>query len=1702
MDDRVSWWTLVNSIVLSENEEQIQEFLLGFQSAGKTPQHLYDDLISIHARAIYRLGAEESSSEEPEKLLKGVERLLFRWLDGFPECFENNPLVLRHMQRFSQSPHVSASLRDKISSVREIQASKNRKIDRHQSLRMDPRLVLGGVDLGTVVLSNLARDLTAYEHHLLRSIEHTEIFSPTRRSASFTVGTNTYAKWFQGVRSWISTYILSAENVEAAAKAFVRSVQLASGLFELRNYNGALEVVTALCSFPVGRLLRCKSLVPTRELDLLDDLHSRLSPEDDFAAIKELHRTSPVPYVPYLGLILSELRFLDETASPLANRRSRARNSDEELLNPRKITCAGQQSLHLFRSLRKSFSFHTTLGQGTSEPTELWSDEKLLNASERLEPSKKNWKPGSLTSTRELEEARQRGSSFNNVPLTGREPFELGARGLSATDRDRLLQDSVVSSWSKNDIIMDHRTPLRENVFYVVSGAVRIIRVFSGHKYSTTVNMGGFFGVLPAVLGRKDPSIALASGAVQTAAIPIQSLMKVLSEDARLAQRFFMAMALTVSRQLKDMNAQHVLDLHAGTALSGKVTNFDVDAFLRANHIDSIATKDDEHPDSHRDVNLQEVCDVPVTDRIVGSWPCQIERDSLDLNGRLFITTNYLCIYSRFFNFESNSKLRLRDIQKVEMPETGHMKVISCTGQTLVASFKRHHCSEVVEGLSKQLASLGYEVATSNASLFVLLSAPDAEEKAVRRATSDSRMHQRMTAKTKSAQSLRTLNNSDLITQDDSVIADQPSPGASDSHGNWSIARPTSGETSGSALTGFPDFEMTASHWDILLRGAKTLKFEKQDVITVEGAKDQRIYQVISGKCIISKQANPLDAPTASEMMVHYTGSVEIATLYPGDIFGESQFLDPRAAASATVTAATSATILVLEGYFLNTLFRQAAHQALASHFFRFLLSLVAERLLRSGRSSQFHIPTPKSFHDSSSSSDEETLFPSSHRSDLDDPMSGDLDDLAGSGALTDECASSPAVGEESAVRRFSNADKEQSVVDQNMDATDSSGGDLSSRAVSFDATDDSSDVVGKPVGLFDLIGTEEWADDRSIPASPKKTPLPSPTSPTSGSKRSSARKSSSKLPSIRRSRKPARDSNTDLDRSNGGRVPPVAFTVPENPDAANYPSWESQRRLSIGSNTQTSFAPVTLEALMRDLIPTSEAGADYKVAEIVILTHRYFMSSEDLFSQLAQHFRQVSKDFKSKPLKKKKKAVTQNSETEVTLVRFMNILRKWLVDRYRCDFFRNEKLTQMFKAFCEEVKALNSTAITAMAGTLLQQMEKLRRQAENYQHELDRGQACGFLDAASAQDLVKLKDLSVVEIAEALTLIEFEVFKNITPDEFLQKNFTKSETSPLLHTCIRRFNQVSLWVTTCILSEEDPKERASLMTKFIDVAEHMREINNFSGIVQITSGLNNSPISRLKNSWKLVSDRKWETLRSLNTLMSPDQNQAQYRRVFGESSLPAIPFQAVLLRDLTFIEDGNRTFVDEEDTLINLRKLELLSKVVQSVLKMQHITYTYRVEPVVHLWFQDPQPCITDPMEHYRISQKLEPRESHAPQRKGSNPGVRRKKSVSSIRQKTLRKLTVEDASDQELQSSVSPLSRRSRKGKSSFQNKGKMLDDLVEENEELHKKVQSLEQQNLLLAKELAQLKAASGAGSTLLQEIALLKDRVAKIEQPSTP
>jgi RasGEF domain len=85
-----------------------------------------------------------------------------------------------------------------------------------------------------------------------------------------------------------------------------------------------------------------------------------------------------------------------------------------------------------------------------------------------------------------------------------------------------------------------------------------------------------------------------------------------------------------------------------------------------------------------------------------------------------------------------------------------------------------------------------------------------------------------------------------------------------------------------------------------------------------------------------------------------------------------------------------------------------------------------------------------------------------------------------------------------------------------------------------------------------------------------------------------------------------------------------------------------------------------------------------------------------------------------------------------------------------------------------------------------------------------------------------------------------------------------------------------------------------------------MAELNNFSGILQMVSALNLAAIARLKQSWKHVPLKLVGTLETLRDLMSPHSNYDLYRTALTTAAFPVLPYQGVLTKDLTFIEDAH----------------------------------------------------------------------------------------------------------------------------------------------------------------------------------------------------
>jgi hypothetical protein len=121
--------------------------------------------------------------------------------------------------------------------------------------------------------------------------------------------------------------------------------------------------------------------------------------------------------------------------------------------------------------------------------------------------------------------------------------------------------------------------------------------------------------------------------------------------------------------------------------------------------------------------------------------------------------------------------------------------------------------------------------------------------------------------------------------------------------------------------------------------------------------------------------------------------------------------------------------------------------------------------------------------------------------------------------------------------------------------------------------------------------------------------------------------------------------------------------------------------------------------------------------------------------------------------------------------------------------------------------------------------------------------------------------------------------------------------------------------------------------------------MNNFSAAFAIFSAMCSAPILRLKETWGLVSDKTMGINNNLAVLLNNSSNYQTYRRAIQQIRGACIPYLGMFLQDLTFIEDGNPTFINDNPELINLSKFQLVGMVLDRLLSFQtRHSYSYSV--------------------------------------------------------------------------------------------------------------------------------------------------------------
>ncbi|CAB1325213.1 unnamed protein product [Coregonus sp. 'balchen'] len=319
---------------------------------------------------------------------------------------------------------------------------------------------------------------------------------------------------------------------------------------------------------------------------------------------------------------------------------------------------------------------------------------------------------------------------------------------------------------------------------------------------------------------------------------------------------------------------------------------------------------------------------------------------------------------------------------------------------------------------------------------------------------------------------------------------------------------------------------------------------------------------------------------------------------------------------------------------------------------------------------------------------------------------------------------------------------------------------------------------------------------------------------------------------------------------------------------------------------------PITsasLDTLIQHLVPTADYYPEKAYVFTFLLSARLFITPPELLARLCETcIKQQQLD--QSPL--------DTAKVRKFGPKILQLLTEW-TETFPTDF-REEKMVGLFKDIIHRIAPCDEAYWKTLNQVLQTLNQKLAAIAQG-------DESIVKVNASSVSDkLVAFKTkpppiqkdmLSICNdpytLAQQLTHVELEHLSHIGPEEFVQAFVQKD---PLDST-----------------QPAKKKQRAQVIEFFIDVARECFNIGNFNSLMAIISGMNMSPVSRLKKTWGKAKTAKFFILEHQ---MDPTGNFYNYRtalrgavhRSQTANSIRekiVIPFFSLLIKDIYFLNEG-----------------------------------------------------------------------------------------------------------------------------------------------------------------------------------------------------
>ncbi|XP_026799655.3 ras-specific guanine nucleotide-releasing factor 2 [Pangasianodon hypophthalmus] len=318
---------------------------------------------------------------------------------------------------------------------------------------------------------------------------------------------------------------------------------------------------------------------------------------------------------------------------------------------------------------------------------------------------------------------------------------------------------------------------------------------------------------------------------------------------------------------------------------------------------------------------------------------------------------------------------------------------------------------------------------------------------------------------------------------------------------------------------------------------------------------------------------------------------------------------------------------------------------------------------------------------------------------------------------------------------------------------------------------------------------------------------------------------------------------------------------------------------------------------------------------------------------------------------------------------RVLNVLRHW-VSKHSQDFDMNGELKAGVITLLEEV--LRDPDLLPQERKATTNILSALSQEEPDDTQL---KIKDVLQTAEYPKMECFDSLSAMELAEQITLLDHIVFRSIPYEEFLGQGWMKvdkNERTPYIMKTSQHFNDMSNLVASEIMSHTEVSSRANSIEKWLAVADICRCLNNYNGVLEITSALNRSAIYRLKKTWAKVCKQTKALMDRLQKTVSSEGRFKNLRETLKNCNPPCVPYLGMYLTDLAFIEEGTPNFTEEG--LVNFSKMRMISHIIREIRQFQQAPYRIEHQPKVTQFLLD-KTLVMDDDTLYELSLRLEPR-------------------------------------------------------------------------------------------------------------------------------